>query len=210
MVKQFHPHRFARQPADIQTLANEIFLLVKKAYDELQSETPRRKRSTTRPPAPGRRKPVRFKRSTRGPKPLSQTAPKDPGPPPAARTPARKVENHDQLVSELENEHSERERQFAEAKAMVQRGRPAEAREVFRQLAVKNPGERRFRVHMHYAWGREHEGAGDLDSAAAEFRRSLQLEPTFQEAAEALESVTERLERETSGGVFGRLFRRGR
>jgi hypothetical protein len=60
---------------------------------------------------------------------------------------------------------------------------------------------------MHYAWGREHQAAGRLDEAAAELRRALKLDASFDEAVEALEQIDARAEKP---GVLGRLFRRGR
>lgn len=206
MVKEFHPHRFAREPADVQFLANEIFLLVKAAYDALAA-TSRRRRRTTSPPAPRTRpdRAVRFRERDRR---AAGGAPPDPGaPPPITPASPRRVANHSQLVAALETEDAQRERRLGEGIALVSQGRPAEAREIFRQLAIGNPADRRFRVHMHYAWGREHQGAGRLEDAAAEFRRALKLDPTFDQAAEALDSIAGQGDRT---GVLGRLFRRNR
>src|SRR5690348_15929834 len=56
LTKKMHPNRYARERPDVQALANEVFLLVRNAYDQLSDE-PRRKawlakigRGTSTPP----------------------------------------------------------------------------------------------------------------------------------------------------------------
>lgn len=205
LVKQFHPHRFAREAPEVQDLANEIFLLIKAAYDQLLDDRapPRRRRrgTTGPPPRPSRPvRPVRFRKSGRHePAPLA---------PAAAR--ARRISNHSDLIAALESEEEQRARKLREGIALIKRGSPGEAREMFRELAIGKPGEKRFRVYMHYAWGREHLESGRLEDAAAEFRRALKLDPAFDDAVEGLDEITRMTERdERQPGVFGRLFRRG-
>jgi len=228
MVKEFHPHRFARQSGDVQQLANEIFLLVKGAYDKLCAAAPevkkRTKRGGTSPPIAASRpnRAVRFKRSR--PKPEAPIAKKVATPIPApVEAPvseeteeatdevndATRPANHSQLVAALETEEEERATAFRGGLKLLKAGRPAEAREIFRNLAVNKSSEKKYRVYMHFAWAREHHGAGRLDEAAAEYRRVLKLDPRLKDAIKALDEIAERTSGKQSG-VFGRLFRRGR
>ena len=217
MVKEFHPHRFAREPSEIQHMANEVFLLVKAAYDALATAPKRprrRKRGTTSPPVQPSRpsRAVRFKKVSRRSRPTTAPPPIGDRPPAPAASAApsrqRRPSNHSQLVAALETEEQERAEKFREGVKLIKTGRPAEARELFRNLAINKPGEKKFRVYMHYAWGREHQGAGRFEDAAAEFRRALKLDPHFDDAIGALDEVSDAAEKQT--GVFGRLFRRGR
>lgn len=213
MVKEFHPHRFAREPMEVQKLANEIFLLIKAAYDSLcvEPQPPRRRRKGTTsvpPPQPARPSTsVRFKKSTPRPPVAAPSAPM----PAADSRRARRPSNHSQLVAALETEEEERAREFREGQKLLKQGKPGEARELFRKLAISMPGEKKLRVYMHYAWGREHQGAGRFDDAAAELRRALKLDPSFGDAIDAMDEVeAARAAVEKQPGVFGRLFRRGR
>jgi tetratricopeptide (TPR) repeat protein len=187
MVKEFHPHRFARESREAQHLANEIFLLVKGAYDALCADAPprprRRQRGTTSPPAPTPRpiRAVRFKKIE------PRESRSDPTPPVVSAPP--RPSNHSQLVAALETVEEERATTFRQGLRLLKSGRPAEARELFRDLAVNKPGEKKYRVYMHYAWGREHQGAGRLDEATAELRRALKLDPRLDLAIEALDEI---------------------
>jgi len=81
---------------------------------------------------------------------------------------------------------------------MLEEGKAAEARELFRSMAVAHPKEKRYRVRMHYAWGREHQAAGRLDEARLEYERALRIDPSFEAARRAL--------RRARPGFFRRLF----
>src|SRR5262245_38124536 len=42
LTKRYHPNRFARDPADVRELVNEVFLLIRRAYDVLSDDQRRR------------------------------------------------------------------------------------------------------------------------------------------------------------------------
>src|SRR4030095_7893178 len=42
LTKRYHPNRFAREPGDIRELANEVFLVIRRAYEVLSDEQRRR------------------------------------------------------------------------------------------------------------------------------------------------------------------------
>ena len=200
MVKEFHPHRFAREPQEVQALANEVFLLIKEAYDALCAEpVPREEEPDPAQPARSSQT-VRFRGANRRPGSGGVRLS------PSTRT--RRISNHTDLIAALESEEEQRARQIQKALALLEQGKPGEARDRLRELAIASPTDKRVRVYMHYAWGREHQQAGRHEDAAAEFRRALKLDPTFDDAVEALDAVSAGGEKQA--GVFGRLFRRGR
>jgi hypothetical protein len=95
-------------------------------------------------------------------------------PPPVGDEPAREAER------------------FLSAQALIERGHWAEARAALHALALGNPRDTRYRVHLHYAWAREHAAGGRLDAARAELRRSLTLDPSFAPSAEGLAELRPR------------------
>lgn len=204
-VKRYHPHRFARMGSEIEALANEIFLLVKDAYDQLSAEATRRPKRT---PAPRRsRRPsaaVTFRKRRRTTRPAPPPAAA--ADPPVAPVPRARSRPAD-LIAKLEDQEREQRKRFTAAVQLLEAGRFGEARQAFRELATANPNDRRYRVHMHYAWGCEHQAAGRADAAATELRRALAIDGSFAAAAEALSRLDAGGERP---GLLGRLFRRGR
>lgn len=206
-VKRYHPHRFARMGDEIESLANEIFLLVKEAYDQLSAEAPRRPRNT--PPPRRSRRPsaaVTFRKRSPAPRPeRPDRSVKAPGPPVAPAPRARS--GPADLIARLEVQEREQQSRFSAALQLLEVGRFGEARQAFRELATSNPGERRYRAYMHYAWGCEHQAAGRDDDAAAELRRALAIDHGFEAAQAALSRIEPESERP---GLLGRLFRRNR
>ena len=91
---------------------------------------------------------------------------------------------------------------FAEALKTLEGGDAARARHEFHALAVRDPHERKYRVHLHYAWGEEHRAAGDTGNAKAEYQRSLALDSGFAPAQKALREMAGT----GSKGLFSKLF----
>ncbi len=78
---------------------------------------------------------------------------------------------------------------FRRAKAKLETGAYSAAHEEFKQLAVRDPGNKSYRVYMHYARGRELQAAEQADRARAEYNRALALDAHFAPARAAIESL---------------------
>ena len=253
-VRKYHPHRFSRFGEELEALASEIFLTVKRAYDALlettaantNTNTPittarvRRQRRTSRPSQPPPQSVVRFKRPSQQelssgapvrPLTAARTAPRlrptrhkpggrapnpnpslkpTPTPKPSNLSSRARTSNHTDRVAQLHSEQKGRNDDYKNALQLLRSGRASEARAAFHQLAVALPNKKRYRVYMHYAWGREHHLAGRSDAAAAEYRRALTIDPHFELAAQALDEIASNESAAGKMGVLNRLFRRGR
>ena len=107
------------------------------------------------------------------------------------------------LFSDTEERVARQEDEFELALSLAERDLWSDARDAFQKLAVSNPKVKKYRLHLHYAWGREHEAAHRTDQAKAEFRRALTVDPTFERAKLALDALSE-----TKRGLLARLFKR--
>jgi tetratricopeptide (TPR) repeat protein len=225
VTKQFHPSRFARRDRDIVRQANEVFLRLKAAYDQLRSEEGLgrarqrhsegsgqvRARAATVPASP------RARTEADGDAQVAREVEPDDAPPGptgkgkarAARGTAPPDQRHPRAISVVEQvlERNQRDSAlFDEASDLCEQGRWGEARRLYHQLAVDNSHVKRYRVHMHYAWGREHQQAGRLEEARAEYRRVLDLDPEFAAAERAVAGLPE--PKDKPRGLFSRLFRK--
>lgn len=72
------------------------------------------------------------------------------------------------------------------AEAAIERQAWAEARELYRALAIHTPGMLRYRVMLAYARGHVARAEGDEARARDEWRRALVLDPSCELAARAL------------------------
>ena len=84
------------------------------------------------------------------------------------------------------------------------RGRFQESREEFHRLAISCPAEKKYRVYMHYARGREYAANNEIERAKAEYRRALALDPEHRMALGALQELGG--SKPASRGLFSRLF----
>lgn len=225
-TKRRHPNRFAREAPEIRHLANELFLVIRAAYDQLLDDTRRAalREKLQGAPSPAQIPALAAPTSPRG----SSQLPALPVPPaaqrgsiPSAQRPtvpavpqaraagtqkpfpdARPIKpisiGQPADVNALVEEAKGREKRYALARTMLQEGRYREAREALLRLATEEPGTRKFRVTLHLAWGLEHRHEGRADDAARELERALALEPDNAEAAEALR----KLEADRKRGLF--------
>jgi tetratricopeptide (TPR) repeat protein len=90
------------------------------------------------------------------------------------------------------NEPAREAERFLAAQALIERGHWIEARAALHALALDNPRDSRYRVHLHYAWAREHAADGRREAARAELRRSLTLDPSFEPSARFLAALRPR------------------
>jgi curved DNA-binding protein CbpA len=128
----------------------------------------------------------------------STPPPEDTPSPPAPRDP-------EQVTREVMEREEKRKDEFRAAQSLVRQGQLSAAKEMFRQLAVDSPKERKYRVYMHYTWGRELQAAGRDEDALVEYNRALGLDPGFEPALKSV--ATLRLgDGKKQGGLLSRFF----
>jgi hypothetical protein len=217
LTKQFHPTKYARFAPDVVRLANEVFLTIKRAYDQLVPSAPMFaggtgvrpavRASGTTPPAT---KPAPFGANIRA---ATNVGP-PPAPPPARAVlkapepPKRPTQPMLQPVLRATTPPPvPTDDDFELAMDLLRRKLWPEARTAFHKLAAAVPNEKRYRSHMHYARGREAEAAGKLDEARAEWQRALAAEPDMQRAKLALADLSP-TSSPSGGGLFSRFFKK--
>jgi tetratricopeptide (TPR) repeat protein len=127
------------------------------------------------------------------------TPPRQTVPPPASST-----ETPATIAERVTEREENREKQFKSATAMVRQGKVAAAKDIFRQLAIESPTTKKYRVYMHYAWGRELQEARREEEARAEYNRALSLDPDFAPALQAI--ATLRVDKPATGKFLSKLF----
>ncbi len=220
LAKRYHPARFARHERDVIRLANEVFLRLRGAHDELvalaNAAGARRAPAATTPrtEAPGdgaHAKSVRSARAKRLAKQLgyvasgSAAAPAraEPAPPPHGATRAHPI---DDLLASARADEARADEAFRRALELLDAGgaaRAAEARQKLQALAADYPRNPTYRAHFHCARAMERVAEDRLADARAELDRALALAPEFERARA--------LKREISGGrrgLFDKLRRR--
>jgi len=157
-TKTFHPTRYARRSPEVQKLANELFLAIKAAYDELKDGVPTT--STSPSPAPERSAPTPMAAS--------------PAPVPAAPAPSKATQPVDS------------DPRFRNAAVLIDRQEYAQARAELAALLSEYPGSARLRAHYHYAAGGEYLAGGRERLALSELKRALGADPGFEPARRAV------------------------
>jgi len=158
-TKSYHPTRFARRADDIRELANEMFLLVKEAYESLSQGAVRR--------------PAAQRPTVEGSATASVSLPKTP---PASAAPPRPV---DATTLPL----------YRDAMSLCDRGEFSAAREILQQLDRQHPNNSKIQARLHFAAGAEQAGRGRLRRAVQELNRALAIDPSFEAAKQILARV---------------------
>lgn len=150
LCKRYHPAKFARRGPAVARLANEAFLSIRRAYDEVL-------RSFARPIATP--KAASAPTTSAGSAAAAGDARKprrpDPSPPPPTR-PA-----------------------FDRALDLARERRWAEARPLLVELAAQAPTDARYRAYLHYVRGWEAYELGKPGEARAEWQRALACDPAL-------------------------------
>lgn len=219
LTKKFHPTRYARRPAEVVRLANEVFLRVKAAY-EAASEGPS-------DPQLGRRVTQKSERLERL-SPASQpkldvdaalarrrrlrSYPVLPatGAQPIAASQSIDTVTPDEMAERVRRREEERRERFDSARNDLRSGRLEKARELFRALLAESPTDKQYRTYLHYTLGREHHAAGRDESAKSEYERALAIDPRFEPAQKSLSLLggQDKDGGEDRGGLISRWFRR--
>ncbi len=224
LVKRFHPTRYARRPRQVVRLANEVFLRLKAAYEEVSQPTaaaatpqhgPRASQKSEKlerlSPASQPKLEVDAalarRRRLRSYPVLPATAASPPTPPQVETV------TPDEMAERVRRRDDERRARCQAAAAELRAGKLEKAREAFRALLAEAPGDKLVRVHLHYTLGREHHAAGRADAARGEYERALSLDPGFEPALKSkslLEGGEEGKQpgEERGGGLISRWFRR--
>lgn len=226
LTKRFHPNRFARHAPDVLRLANEVFLLIREAHQQAgaagkPAESEEERGGAGAGTVDGHRVAARREQINPASRPKLDVD----------MALARRRRQRSQVMARLENNQAvpvpsatnvaERARQREEERAerlrsaleQLQRGDAASAREALRGLLAEDPADKRVRVYLHYAAGRELEGCGRRADARAEYGRVLALVPGFEPAQQALAGLgpdedDEGKSGRTRGGLLGRWFKK--
>ena len=233
----YHPNRFARRAPPVLKLANEVFLLVRKAYERASDpDAPRRITLATEklerlPSATGlaprsqpklavdaalmrkRQELAAISRAASAPMtapapaavPAATPAPSQPTQRMAALTPAASAA---EVVERARKREEEQQERFRAAVADLRAGKLLRARDALRLLVSENPHEKRYRVYMHYATGRDHHAGGRAEEARAEYERALAIDPSFEAAQQSLALLTPDDPGPESRGRLSRWFKR--
>lgn len=212
LTKTYHPTRFGRRPEDIRRLANEVYILLKEAFDDLKIAEVEMERAA----ADKRLRDAKAKATTavKGlkKKPESpQTPDQDAAPDPGVVAARQAMKNRrkerlmkggtgkrtaqvraatDQKNAKSDSEKGAREEQsFERALNQMRIADFTAAAATFKELAIGRPAEKRYRLHMHYAQGRVQQALGQHDEARAEYKRALGLDADFLEAHKAMETL---------------------
>lgn len=222
LAKIYHPNRFARRPADVIKLANEVFLHLRRAYQRASERPPAANERAAAAPAavssaavvatvaaarasdvspPSQPKldveaALARRRRARS-QPLTTitagTRPASTPPPPSLEQGPRRDEG--QRV------------RFESALVDLRQGRLPGARTSLRALVAESPSDLEYRAYLHYVTGRMHESAGRAAEAVVEYDRALGFDPDMDLARRSRQSLAGNASR---GGAppFNRSFRK--
>jgi hypothetical protein len=216
LTKHYHPVRFGRMAADVQKLANEVFLSLRAAHDSVIKSL---RRPPTGPiPLPPKRPPlaapasgpasshgqalpfraVRPPSHDTGERPLVPVAspgaspgvPPVPasGPRPGGPRPAAPAPTAraPTAVRPTGSAPPATARDEAAVLDLLQRQQWDQARTALHQLSARDPSSKRIRALEAYARGREAQLDRRLDDARVELQDALELDPDLQVAKTAL------------------------
>jgi hypothetical protein len=212
LVKLYHPNRFARRPPDVVKLANEVFLLLRRAHQRLTDRTP------AASPSPSTASATATVLAARASEVSPPSQPRlDVDAALAARR--RRVRQHPsssgatppsaaiELLERTRKRDEEQKERFETALGDLGKGRLPDARTALRTLVAESPTDRRYRSYLHYVTGRLHESVGRTSEAVAEYDRALAFDADHELARAAREQLSGPSEN-GGAGRFGRWFRK--
>jgi hypothetical protein len=235
LVKVYHPNRFARRPADVVKLANEVFLHLRRAHQRLGDRATAkaervaaatataagtaptsafaRAADISPPTQPRLEVEAALARRRRARSNPAQTASVGSSPPasPAAL----------EVLDKVRRREEEQKERFDSAVVDARQGRLPSARATLRALVNESPSARQYRAYLHYVTGRMHESAGRTGEAATEYDRALGFDPALDAARRSRDALNGASVRTTTNtnttegdparggaGRFGRWFRK--
>lgn len=186
LTKQFHPVRFGRMASDVQKMANEVFLALRAAHDQL-AKTARRQSG----PIPVARSaaPAPIAASGTG-RTLQPVPPRPPSAPPA--TPIGRTVLRPAAPGQVPARPAPPAKPAAPAITeagvleLLAKQQWNEARTALHQLQAREPSSKKIRALMSYARGREAQLDRRLDDARVELHDALDQDPDLQVAKTAL------------------------
>jgi hypothetical protein len=197
LVKVYHPNRFARRPADVLKLANEVFLALRRAHQRLGEKpgagergpeqgvlaaAPAARAAELSPPSQPRldvEAALAARRRRVRSQPIRSSLGSAPPPSPTAS----------EAMERARRREEEQRQRFDEAVADVQRGRLPSARAALRALVAESPAARHYRAYLHYVTGRMHEMAGRASEAVVEYDRALGFDPDLEPARQSRQGL---------------------
>jgi curved DNA-binding protein CbpA len=215
LTKRYHPDRYIRYTStSLRTLAAEIFIVLRNAYERLGDETSRAKalaslgvRATVRvPPATKRGDDASANRTSTParPPPASRSRP---GSRPAATKPqsstraAIAAPNQSAATAAVDDGRSD----IHQAESSVEAGQYDEAIALYRRVARKQANNRSARAGVELCEGLKALAQRDRLEAAQRFELVLEIDPTNERAARELAEMR-RLATNERKGLLSRLM----
>lgn len=185
LTKQFHPVRFGRMANDVQKMANEVFLALRAAHDQLAKSARRQSGPipTSRSAAPA---PVAAAGTGRTLQPIPARAPAPPPATPIGRTVLRPAAAPARPATPAAAKPAAPAITEAGVLELLARQQWSEARTALHQLQARDPASKKIRALMSYARGREAQLDRRLDDARVELHEALDQDPDLQVAKTAL------------------------
>jgi cell division septation protein DedD len=186
LTKRYHPDRFARyESGEARRTASEIFILIRNAYQRLDSAAKRAKtveflnknrasRGGPPRPAPKPANPVSAAPAPAKPKPAAT-----PPSPATATTPAQPAPAAAPTSSSPQDDTTR-------AYALLDGGQVDEAANLFRRVTARNPGDRAARIGIELVEGLRALVERDRLEAAQRFEAVLEIDPNNERAAREL------------------------
>ncbi len=212
ITKTYHPNRFARRPEDIRRLANDVFILLKGAYESVKGAAAELERAAAdrrlqeakakaamaakepRKPSPSKALPdpaVLATRRAMKERRQAELIKKGIGSPGGTgkRTAQVRAATDSKTAQSDAQQKADEARRYERALNQMRITDFVTAAATFKELAVGRPSEKRFRMHMHYAQGRVQQSMDQFEEARAEYKRALGIDADFAEAHQAMESL---------------------
>jgi hypothetical protein len=216
LTKRFHPQKFARMAPDIQRLANEVFLSLRAAHDNLSRPSVGATRKSGPLPminatSRGTAQNPTISRVPTGQLPVVPRMPASPQPssaqttqpmrpfanprpgtaarpqPPSATAPTAPPPTKPALPSlPTTPTGGGAERELAPILELIKIGQVPAARVALETLTARSPNVPRYQALLHYARGREAQLAKRVDEARVELQDALQIDPDLALAKTAL------------------------
>ena len=196
LTKRFHPDRYTRyESREAHRLAAEIFILVRNAYQHLDTAA---KRAHTHSVLLRRRAASQRSETMGQAAGAVPTQPAPPVPPaPAPRRPEGDDEPEEPTVeqeqsapasppTEIRPHDESPEGELARGYQLLEADRPGEARDIFKLASVRNPDDPRARIGLELSEGLIALGERDRLEAAQRFELVLELDPNNDQAARML------------------------
>ena len=218
LTKSYHPDRFARyESQEARKVAAEIFILIRNAYQSLNTAEGRAKIAAALRDKSQRAAPVSAEPRAATPPPVPETTPPVATPPPVPETPPRAAtpppvpdaSATPEPVAPEASEPGTAAGRYARAEALLEAGRYDEASVLYTLAAKRDPDDAEAQIGLELAEGFKALADRDRLEAAQRFEAVLELDPSNERAARVLAEMRRRATEERKGHLSRLLGKKG-